>query len=351
MKATLYKILLIVVAMTVMAGCAATKTVALPQKRFFWPSEPEVPRIEWIATYFNDLDITKKSFMSEMFGEDAAVMFKRPVSVASDGEGHIVISDQEQGQVYFFDLNKHMASSLGGNSGAASFTLPSGVAVDGDGNFYVADTMSRKVYVVNGANEVLRVMDFSDRAKSIGSLAVDRSRARLFIPDAKAKQVLMYTLTGELKNTIEGKGSFSYPNAVAVASDGSLFIGDSFNACIVHMSADGKYIATIGSRGDSSGNLSLVTGVAVDSEDHIYVTDGRIHNMTIFDKEGNTLLTVGGQHSIASGNIGRGGFQIPQGITIDKNDRIYIADSFNRRIQILQYLNERYLRDFPIAKP
>ena len=60
---------------------------------------------------------------------------------------------------------------------------------------------------------------------------------------------------------------------------------------------------------------------------------------------------VGGQHSVGSGNIGRGGFQIPQGISIDKNDRIYVADSLNRRVQVLQYLSQRYLSEHPISQP
>lgn len=353
MKTLILRLLLAIVLMALLLSCASAPKVVQLEKRFFWPSEPDQPRIEWIATYFGDLDLKEKGFMSIVVGDDSAVQFKRPISVAGDGEGRFVVSDQELGQVFFFDLNKKEAFPLGGSVGSASFTSPSGVAVDGDGVFYVADTSSRKVFVVNAENSVLRVLDLSAHVKSIGCLAVDKSRATLVIPDAKGSKILTFTLTGELRSTVDGKGYFSFPNAVAVASDGSLFIADSFNAAIVHFSVEGKYLNTIGKRGDSPGNLTLVTGVAVDSEDHIYATDGRLHNVTIFDKEGNSLLVIGGQFSISSGNIARGGFQIPQGISIDKNDRIYVADSFNRRVQVFQYLNQRYLIDHPVdqAKP
>ena len=349
MKAMLLRLMLVVLVTTVLGACAATPKIVQPQKRFFWPSEPDQPRIEWIAAYSGDLDIKEKSFMSAVVGDDPAVKFGRPVSIAGDGEGRFVVTDQELGQVFMFNLNKHEALPLGGAAGAASFTQPTGVAVDGEGNFYVADTISRKVFVVNGENSILRVMDLSAHVKSIGSLAVDRSRARLVIPDAKGSKVLVFTLTGQLLSTIDGKGYFSFPNAVAVTSDGGLLMADSYNATIVRFSAEGKYLNSIGKRGDSAGDLTLVTGVAVDSEDNIYATDGRLHNVTIFNKEGNTLLVIGGHHSVRSGNIGRGGFQVPQGISIDKNDRIYVADSLNKRVQILQYLNERYLRDHPVS--
>jgi len=37
---------------------------------------------------------------------------------------------------------------------------------------------------------------------------------------------------------------------------------------------------------------------------------------------------------------GSGEFYLPSGIFIDEKDRIYISDSYNRRIQIFQYLKE-----------
>jgi sugar lactone lactonase YvrE len=334
-----------------LGACATTTKVSGPPKRFFWPSEPDEPRIEWLAAYSGDLDIKEKGLMSAIVGDDSTVELKRPVSVVGDGEGHFVVCDQVLAQAFMFDLNKSVVLPLGGSANMAEITRPTGVAVDAKGNFYVGDTSSRKVFVVNGENKILRIIDLSANAKSIGSIAVDRLRSTLLIPDAKGRQILVYNLTGELLKTVDGTGYFSYPNAVAVASDGSMYIADSFNATIVHFSAEGKYVSSIGKRGDSAGNLTLVTGVAVDSEDHIYVTDGRMHNVTIFDKDANTLLVIGGQHSIKSGNIARGGFSIPQGIGIDKNDRIYIADSFNSRVQVFQYLNQHYLKEHPIIKP
>jgi sugar lactone lactonase YvrE len=349
MKRALSRIIILLFLASILSACVTAK-VAGPPRRFFWPPEPDVPRIEWIAAYNSDLDIKEKNFMSAVVGDDTNIQFQRPVLAAGDGEGRIVITDQELGQAIMFDLNHRKAFPLGGDVEAASFKQPSGVTVDQEGNFYIADSSLRKVFVVNAQNSIIRVMDLSMHVKSIGSMVIDRARATLIVPDSQGSKIVKFSLDGKLLATIDGKGYFSFPNAVAVASDASIFIADSFNATILHYSADGKYMAAIGRRGDSPGNLTLVTGVAVDSEDHIYATDGRLHNVTIFDKDGNTLLVVGAQHSVSSGNIGRGGFQIPQGISIDKNDRIYVADSFNKRIQVFQYLNKRYLADHPLTQ-
>lgn len=349
MKTRLFGLFCLLLIAYALGGCSAPIKNVQPEKRFFWPPEPDEPRVEWIASYFGESDIKEQGYMSSIVGDDSTILFRRPISVAGDGEGHFVVSDQELGQAFMFDLNKRQALLLGNSESTGSFSQPSGVAVDADNNFYVADTKTRKVTVVTNENLMLRVLDLSKHAKSIGSLVVDRPRARLVVPDGIGKKVLIFSLKGDLISTIDGKGNFSFPNAVAVESNGTIIIADSYNATIVRFSLDGKFINAIGKRGDAAGNLSLATGVAVDSEDHIYVTDGRLNNVTIFDQAGNPLMVIGGAHSVRTGNIGRGGFLSPQAISIDKKDRIYIADSFNQRVQIMQFLNERYLKEHPIA--
>lgn len=347
--ATITRLVLLVFVTAILGACASGSQVVQPQRRFFWPPEPDEPRIEWIEVYYGDLEIKEKGLMTSIVGDNDTVNFRRPISVAGNGEGVFVVADQELGQVFLFDLNKHEAFPLGGDRDAAGISQPSGVSVDGDGVFYVADAQSRKVYVVTADNRIVRVLDLSKQAKSIGLLSVDRARKRLLIPDSNGKQVLVYALTGELLATIDGKDHFSTPNAVASESDGTIVIADTFNASVVRFSPEGKYLSTIGKRGDSPGDLSLAAGVAVDSENHIYVADARLNRITVFGNDGAVLMVLGGGYSVQSGKIGRGGFLLPQGISIDKNDRIYVGDSMNKRIQVFQYLNAKYLREHPLV--
>ena len=51
----------------------------------------------------------------------------------------------------------------------------------------------------------------------------------------------------------------------------------------------------------------------------------------VFDRQGQPLYYFGKRGS------GLGEFQLPSGLFIDKNDRIYVVDSFNGRVQIFQY--------------
>lgn len=74
--------------------------------------------------------------------------------------------------------------------------------------------------------------------------------------------------------------------------------------------------------------------MAVDSDGHVYVLDSRFENVQVFDHVGALLMAFGGEGD------GPGEFALPSGITIDQGDRIWIADTYNRRVQVFQYLRE-----------
>ena len=72
-------------------------------------------------------------------------------------------------------------------------------------------------------------------------------------------------------------------------------------------------------------------GIGLDSEGHLYVVDGQLGMVQVFDREGRLLYYFGQRGS------GAGDFQLPTGLQIDNNDRIYVVDSFNRRVEVFHY--------------
>jgi hypothetical protein len=51
----------------------------------------------------------------------------------------------------------------------------------------------------------------------------------------------------------------------------------------------------------------------------------------VFNREGDLLYYFGNR------GTGAGEFQLPAGLFIDHNDRIFVVDSFNRRVQVFHY--------------
>jgi sugar lactone lactonase YvrE len=69
----------------------------------------------------------------------------------------------------------------------------------------------------------------------------------------------------------------------------------------------------------------------VDSEGDLYVVDGLWGAIQVFNRQGELLYYFGKRGTAA------GQFQLPTGLFIDRNDRIYVADSLNRRVQVYHY--------------
>ena len=78
------------------------------------------------------------------------------------------------------------------------------------------------------------------------------------------------------------------------------------------------------------GNLTRPKGVTVDGVGNVYVIESFHDHLLVFNNKGEFLLPIQG------GDIGR--FYLPAGLWSDAQGRIYVADMFNGRIVILQFL-------------
>ncbi|HEX3015182.1 MAG TPA: 6-bladed beta-propeller [Desulfobacteria bacterium] len=86
------------------------------------------------------------------------------------------------------------------------------------------------------------------------------------------------------------------------------------------------YIFSITGEG-ANGQLKKPMGVTVANET-IYVTDTNNHRVQVFDYDGNPVFSFG------KGGSGEGQFQFPYGIAVDSNNLIYVADMWANNIQV-----------------
>ena len=69
-----------------------------------------------------------------------------------------------------------------------------------------------------------------------------------------------------------GDGQFRYPRVAAVASDGSVYVGDNNNR-IQRFTSEGVSVFKWGSQGSGDGQFQSPLGVAVASAGSVYVAD------------------------------------------------------------------------------
>ncbi len=213
---------------------------------------------------------------------------------ASDGE-HIWVAercganlcvDSDVDPVLLLDRDGNVVRSFG----AGLIAWPHGMFVDDEGNVWVAD--------------------------AVGYAPV---------PEGWGHVVYKFSPEGELLMTLGRKGvagagldTFTKPSDVLVAPDGDIFVADGHDAGgnnrIVKFDADGRYLMEWGSTGSEAGEFRDPHALAMDSQGRLFVGDRGNSRIQIFDQDGNHLATWT--------QFGR-----PSGLYIDDEDTLYAADS------------------------
>ena len=170
--------------------------------------------------------------------------------------------------------------------GEGMFVFPHGATVDGDGNLWVTDARGE-------AGKGHQVFKFS--------------------PDGKVLMTL-----GKAGVSGAGAGLFDQPTDVVIAPSGDIFVTDSHrngkNNRVVRFRKDGTFVKEWGKKGTGPGEISEPHTIALDSRCRVFVGDRENNRIQIFDQDG-TFLDQWRQ------------FGRPSGISITRDDTIYVTDS------------------------
>ncbi|GIK37502.1 MAG: hypothetical protein BroJett011_13350 [Chloroflexota bacterium] len=143
-------------------------------------------------------------------------------------------------------------------------------------------------------------------------------------------------------------GSLKAPRGLAVGPGGSIYVADTANSRIVRFDSAGNLLAMWGSRTPEGqippapGTFVEPWGLAVDSQGNLFVADTWNHRVQKFDRDGKFLLEWG-----TAGQIGGGSdkFWGPRAITVSSTGRVYLTDTGNKRVVAFD-LNGRFLFEF-----
>lgn len=91
---------------------------------------------------------------------------------------------------------------------------------------------------------------------------------------------------------VDERTAFYLPSDLAVDKEGNLYILDTGNHRIQKFSPEGKYLATLGRKGQGPGEFYFPSSLALDDQGHLYVADPNNQRIMVIDQSGQELKTI-----------------------------------------------------------
>jgi photosystem II stability/assembly factor-like uncharacterized protein len=264
-------------------------------------------------------------------------------------------------------------SGDGGSAVRAELAEPCGVFVDGFGNIYIADTYNNVIREVAAPTGEISTVAGNGSWGYIGdggpalnaqlsgpcAVFVDRT-GNMFIADSYNSVVReVEASTGKIV-TVAGNGAWGYsgdggaaigaamkfPAGLFVDASGNIFIADSDNHVVQEVTASTGKIRTVAGNGTpgysgdgnpaTSAQLNTPSGVYVDGGGNIFITDSANNVVREVAAATGVISTVAGDGKpgfIDSSTAKSAEFNFPSGLTGDRLNNLFAADSKNQRIR------------------
>jgi ABC-type Fe3+ transport system permease subunit/DNA-binding beta-propeller fold protein YncE len=223
--------------------------------------------------------------------------------------------------------------------GVGQLNKPRSVAVDAQDNLYVVDMTGRvQKFSSNGVFLLSWQMPQTDLGKPKG-LCRDRE-GNIIVVEPHYQRVNHFTTAGKLvaqwgrRGTNDGQ--LIMPRAVAVNSSNEAFVSEygqvervqRFRLPAPGQGAPPEFLGSFGHPGNAPGEFNRPEGLCVDAQDRVYVADSCNHRIQIFARDGKFLRAYGKPGS------GRGELSYPYDICVDSAGRQYVCEFGNGRVQV-----------------
>jgi hypothetical protein len=306
-----------------------------------------------------------------------------PVAVAIDTSGNVYIADQWNFRIREVTISDGKIKTVAGNGAAgysgdggpatsASIYYPDGVAVNSAGttvtvgdtdNMVVRQfTVGGNIHTVAGNGDAGFCGDGGQATSAClyypSGVAVTTSGS-VYVADYNNNRIRQFTVGGNI-NTVAGNGSttvptlangvppqsvvLNYPWAVMEDPSGNIFVSDQYNFMVrelVQSSGLVDFFAGNGTQGyggdggpATSAELNQPTGLARDSFGNVYIADD--YNCDVREVSPSGIIsTFAGMPTVGCGYSGDGGpaasalLYYPQGLFVDSQNNVYIADTEN----------------------
>lgn len=312
----------------------------------FWPDLPEVPRYRYAGQLLGDKNFSESESYEPGAFEKALKWIAGLTDIADKGHslvrpqsGMVVasrtyVTDVGRGAIFVFDRAVAELQIWSLADKGVDFVSPIGITQGPNQSVLVADSELKRIVRLSKDGNPLGSFGSGLLSRPTG-IVRDAKHGRVYVVDTHAHDIKVFDDNGKLLNTIgrrgTAEGEFNFPTHITL-SHNRLYVSDTLNARVQVLSIEGVPITAIGKRGLYLGNMIRPKGIAIGTDGNIHVVESYYDHLLVYNEAGQFLLPIAGTGK----DIGQ--FYLPAGAWSDDLGRIYVADMYNGRVIIFQYL-------------
>ncbi|WP_445716603.1 T9SS type A sorting domain-containing protein [Flavobacterium sp.] len=247
-------------------------------------------------------------------GQANIAAFNNPIDLIVDSNGNVFVSDTSNHCVRKITPSGDVSTFAGSGSGDqdgqgvnAKFNFPFGIAIDNFDNLYIADAGNNKIRKIDPSGNVSSIAGSTSSGNQDGNGIFAR---------------------------------FNSPRDLVVDVNGNIYVADTFNYRIRKISPNGDVTTFAGSLEGSQDGVGTAAkfdkpvSIAIDSNGDLFVIDNTSHRIRKITTSTADVVTFAGNSPGHSNGIGTAAaFYHPNGLAIDNNNMVYVADVYNNAIR------------------